>query len=61
MMSSKEGVQKGDPLGPLLFSLIIQKLIAAINARCPGLAPNLWIWMMVLLRGAQQTWLRRWR
>ena len=41
-MSSKEGVQQGDPLGPLRFSLVIQKLIAAINARCPGLALNLW-------------------
>ena len=42
VMSSKEGVQQGDPLGPLLFSLVIQKLIAAINAMCPGLALNLW-------------------
>jgi hypothetical protein len=24
-------VQQGDPLGPLLFSLVIQTLIAAIN------------------------------
>ena len=30
------------PLGPLLLSLVIQKLIAAIAAKCPGLALNLW-------------------
>jgi hypothetical protein len=41
-MTSKEGAQQGDSLGPLLFSLVIQKLIAAINARSPGLALNLW-------------------
>ncbi len=35
-------MQQGDPLAPLLFSLVIQKLIAAINARCPGLELNLW-------------------
>ena len=29
-------------LGPLLFSLVIQKLIAAFTAKCPGLALNLW-------------------
>ena len=42
MLTSKEGVQQGDPLGPLLFSLLIQKLIAAIAAKCPKLVLSCW-------------------
>ena len=42
MLTSKEGVQQGDPLGPLLFSLLIQKLIAAIAAKCPELVLSCW-------------------
>ncbi len=51
VMASKVGVQQGDPLGPLLFSLVIQKLIAAIAAKCPALALNLWYLDDALLAG----------
>ena len=30
-LSSEEGVQQGDPLGPLLFCLTIQPLLAGCN------------------------------
>ena len=41
VLESKEGVQQGDPLGPLLFSMVIQELITAITKQCK-LALNLW-------------------
>ena len=31
-LSLETGVQKGDPLGPLLFSLVLQRLISSIDA-----------------------------
>ena len=41
-LRSKEGVQQGDPLGPLLFSLAIQQIINTISEECPGLDLNQW-------------------
>ena len=31
-ISSESGVQQGDPLGPLLFALVLQKLISSVDA-----------------------------
>ena len=42
VLRSKEGVQQGDPLGPLLFAMVIQSLVDAIRAKCPNLELNKW-------------------
>jgi hypothetical protein len=39
---SSSGVQQGDPLGPLLFALVLQPLVLKIRERCPGLVLNVW-------------------
>jgi hypothetical protein len=41
-ISSEEGVQQGDPLGPMLFALALHRLILDINARVPNLDLNCW-------------------
>jgi len=40
---SQRGIQQGDPLGPLLFSIIIQPLISSLSSPLMH-----GIWMMVL-------------
>ena len=41
-ISSEAGVQQGDPLGPFLFCLVLQKLIAKISSQVPNLRLNSW-------------------
>ena len=37
-LDSLEGVQQGDPLGPLFFSVVIQRIIRLISIQCPDLS-----------------------
>ena len=43
-ISSESGVQQGDPLGPLLFALVLQKLISSVDAvdECMDLLYQAW-------------------
>ena len=43
-LGSEQGVQQGDPLGPLLFSLVLHKLVQSIAAdsECSELLFNMW-------------------
>ena len=44
VLSSELGVQQGDPLGPLLFSLVLHKLICTVieDTKCSQLLLNSW-------------------
>ena len=39
---STSGTQQGDPLGPLLFSLLLRKVTRALQMKCPNLDLNSW-------------------
>ena len=40
--SSESGVQQGDPLGPLLFALVLQKLISNVDADDESMYHQAW-------------------
>ena len=42
VVASAEGVQQGDPLGPLIFSLVVHELVVRIHKECPGLHLHAW-------------------
>ena len=43
-LGSKQGVQQGDPLGPLMFSLALHKYVQSIasDSKCSELLFNMW-------------------
>ena len=43
-ISSQSGVQQGDPLGPLLFSLVLHKIASAVDSdnECLNLLFQAW-------------------
>ena len=44
MISSQSGVQQGDPLGPMLFALVLHKLVTSFEADddCHHILLNAW-------------------
>ena len=42
LISSETGVQQRDPLGPLLFSLVLHRVVSAIASNCPELLLHMW-------------------
>ena len=43
-LTSQTGVQQGDPLGPFMFALVLQKMVTTIHTdeACAGLLQNAW-------------------
>ena len=59
-LSSQSGVQQGDPLGPMLFALVLQKLISTIDAddECLQLLLQAWYLDDGVLAGKRSAVLR---
>ena len=59
-VSSESGVQQGDPLGPLLFALVLQKIISAVDmdVECIQMLFNTWFLDDGVLAGTKSAVLR---
>ena len=59
-VSSESGVQPGDPLGPLLFALVLQKIISAVDVdvECIEMLFNAWFLDDGVLAGPKSAVLR---
>ena len=59
-MGTQSGVQQGDPLGPMLFALVLHKLVSSIEADddCINLSFNAWYLDDGLLAGERSAVVR---
>ena len=60
ILSSQQGVHQGDPLGPFIFALVLQKLVSAIGNENNGLelGPQCWYIDDGVLAGRSRSVLR---
>ena len=61
IISSQAGVQQGDPLGPLLFCLVLHVLVSKLLNESPGLALNNWYMDDGSLFGKIEDVLKAWK